>query len=86
MLCARILVYLTTQHTNEIVTSLNLQKELEELRGTITASLKAHRDLVGVNMAGLSYLLREYNATQLVFGADEGDEDILRRKKVQMIS
>eukprot|EP00053_Salpingoeca_punica_P016262 m.152757 g.152757 ORF g.152757 m.152757 type:complete len:480 (+) comp16922_c0_seq3:1287-2726(+) len=58
----RCLFYLARIHYNQITATQVMLPVLEELRRNTRAQLQSMKDLVGVNMAGMSYLQRELEA------------------------
>ncbi len=79
----RCLFYLLRVHHNQIVSNHRLVEELSRLRDIVQRKLREYKDLIGGNLAALSYLQRELELknVHVLEDVEQMLEDVKRKKR-----
>ncbi|KAF9365558.1 hypothetical protein BGX34_009467 [Mortierella sp. NVP85] len=75
-LICRVLFFLIRSHHNQIVANRIMRPMLDSVRRNLRAGLQKQKDILGFNVAGLSYIRREYEANNT---SDFFDEEAVRK-------
>ncbi|KAG0291825.1 hypothetical protein BGZ98_002857 [Dissophora globulifera] len=75
-LVCRILFFLIKSHHNQIVANRIMRPMLDSVRRNLRAGLQKQKDLIGFNVAALSYIRRDYDANNT---SDFFDEEAVRK-------